>query len=84
MLQWNNDWTTNSFFVPETACHWYVVNPDNTFGKGISGISAPEFDVAAMRDIGIQHEVTVTVAQGYQTTVEPMNSTSNIKYGYNT
>ena len=79
--QWDNDWTKCSVFVPDTACHWYVVNPDNTFGKGFSWITAPEFDVAALRDIGIQHEVTV--AQGYQTTVELMNSTSNIKYGDN-
>jgi hypothetical protein len=34
-----------------------------------------------LRDIGIQHEVTV--AQGYQTTVELMNATSDIKYGDN-
>ena len=79
--QWDNDWTKCSVFVPDTACHWYVVNPDNTFGKGFSWITAPEFDVAALRDIGIQHEVTV--AQGYQTTVELMNSTSSIKYGDN-
>ena len=79
--QWDNDWTKCSVFVPDTACHWYVVNPDNTFGKGFSWITAPEFDVAALRDIGIQHEVTV--AQGYQTTVELMNSTSGIKYGDN-
>jgi hypothetical protein len=79
--QWDNDWTKCSVFVPDTACHWYVVNPDNTFGKGFSWITAPEFDVAALRDIGIQHEVTV--AQGYQTTVELMNATSTIKYGDN-
>ncbi len=59
--------------------HWYVVNPDNTFGSGFSWITAPKFDVETLRDIGIQHEVTV--AQGYQTTVELMNATSNVKYG---
>ena len=61
------------------ACHWYVMNPDNTFGKGFSWITAPEFDVATLRDIGIQHEVTM--AQGYQTTVELMDATSDSKYG---
>ena len=55
------------------------MNPDNTFGKRFSWITAPEFDVAALRDIGIQHEVTM--AQGYQTTVELMDATSDIKYG---
>ena len=77
--QWDNDWTKCSVAVPDTACHWYVVNPDNTFGKGFSWITAPEFDVATLRDIGIQHEVTV--AQGYQTTVELMDATSGLKYG---
>ena len=79
--QWDNDWTKCSVAVPDTACHWYVVNPDNTFGKGFSWITAPEFDIKALRDIGIQHEVTV--AQGHQTTVELMNATSGLKYGDN-
>ena len=39
--QWDNDWKKCSVFVPDTACHWYVVNPDNTFGKGFSWITAP-------------------------------------------
>ena len=79
--QWDNDLTKCSVAVPDTACHWYVVNPDNTFGKGFSCITAPEFDIKALRDIGIQHEVTV--AQGHQTTVELMNATSGLKYGDN-
>ena len=77
--QWENDWKKCSVFVPDTACHWYVVNPDNTFGKGFSWITAPVYDVEALEDIAKTHEVTV--AQGYQTTVELMNSTSNVKYG---
>jgi len=77
--QWDNDWTKCSVSVPDTACHWYVVNPDNTFGKGFSWITAPEFDVAALNDIGAQHKVTVS--KGYQTTVELMNAGSNVKYG---
>jgi hypothetical protein len=40
--QWDNDWTKCSVAVPDTACHWYVVNPDNTFGKGFSWITAPK------------------------------------------
>ena len=77
--QWDNDWTKCSVSVPDTACHWYVVNPDNTFGKGFSWITAPEFDVTALRDIGAQHDLTVS--QGYQTTVELMNADSSVKYG---
>ncbi|MGB7565438.1 MAG: hypothetical protein WBM08_11895 [Prochlorococcaceae cyanobacterium] len=79
--QWDNDWTKCSVSVPDTACHWYVVNPDNTFGKGFSWITAPKFDFEALQDIAAQHEITV--AQGYQTTVELMNATTDVKYGDN-
>ena len=41
----------------------------------------PECDVAALRDIGAQHDITV--AQGYQTTVELMDASSKVKYGDN-
>ena len=68
--QWDNDWTKCSVSVPDTACHWYVVNPDNTFGKGFSWITAPTYDFEALQDIAAQHEVTV--ANGYQTTMELM------------
>lgn len=77
--QWDNDWTKCSVAVPDTACHWYVVNPDNTFGSGFSWITAPSFDVGTLQDIGAQHDATV--AHGYQTTVEWMNATSSVKYG---
>lgn len=40
--QWDNDWTKCSVAVPDTACHWYVVNPDNTFGTGFSWITAQD------------------------------------------
>ena len=77
--QWDNDWTKCSVSVTDTACHWYVVNPDNTFGKGFSCITAPKLDVAALQDVAAQHEFTVE--NGYQTTVELMDSTSSVKYG---
>ena len=77
--QWDNDWTKCSVAVPDTACHWYVVNPDNTFGKGFSWITAPKLDVEALQDVAIQHEFTVQ--SGYQTTVELMDATSETKYG---
>jgi hypothetical protein len=79
--QWDNDWTKCSVSIPDTACHWYVVNPDNTFGKGFSWITAPSYDIGALRSIGLQHEYTV--AQGYQTTVELMNANTDVKYGDN-
>ena len=77
--QWDNDWKECSVYVPDTACHWYVVNPDNTFGKGFSWITAPEYDVEALQDIAKQHEFTV--AQGYRTTVQLMDADSDIPYG---
>ena len=77
--QWDNDWTECSVFVPDTACHWYVVNPDNTFGKGFSWITAPEYDVEALQDIAKQHEFTVE--QGYKTTVQLMDADSDVAYG---
>jgi hypothetical protein len=79
--QWDNDWTQCSVSIPDTAWHWYVVNPDNTFGQGFSWITAPKLDVAALNDIGTQHEVTIS--RGYQTTVEPMNAGSTVRYGDN-
>jgi len=77
--QWDNDWKKCSVAVPDTACHWYVVNPDNTFGKGFSWITAPVYDVKAVYDIGKTHDLTVE--KGYQTTVELMNAESGLKYG---
>ena len=32
--QWNDDWSNCAVDVPDTSCHWYIVNADNTFGDG--------------------------------------------------
>ena len=77
--QWDNDWTKCSVAVPDTACHWYVVNPDNTFGKGFSWITAPSFDAEGVRDIALQRQATES--QGYRTTVAWMDSGSDVPYG---
>ncbi len=68
-----------SVAVPDRACHWYVVNPDNTFGKGFSWITVSELDIEAPHDVAVQHEVTLQ--NGYQTTVELMDASSSVKYG---
>ena len=68
-----------SVSVPDTACHWYVVDPDNTFGKGFSWITAPSFDAEGVRDIALQRQATE--AQGYRTTVAWMDSGSDVPYG---
>ena len=62
--QWDVDWKECSVSVPDTACHWYVVDPDNTFGKGFSWITAPSFDAEGVRDIALQRQATE--AQGYR------------------
>ena len=77
--QWDVDWKECSVRVPDTACHWYVVDPDNTFGKGFSWITAPSFDPEGVRDIALQRQVTE--AQGYRTTVAWMDAGSDVPYG---
>ena len=34
--QWDDDWSKCAVDVPDSACHWYISAPDNTFGKGFS------------------------------------------------
>ncbi len=50
--QWSNDWSKCAVDVPDTACHWYVVAPDNTFGEGFSWANAPWFSAEGLLDIG--------------------------------
>ena len=57
--QWSNDWSKCAVDVPDTACHWYVVAPDNTFGEGFSWANAPWFSAEGLLDIG---ELTDTMA----------------------
>ena len=57
--QWSDDWTKCSVDVPDTACHWYIVSPDNTFGEGFSWEDAPWFDANGLNDIAPMQEVSV-------------------------
>ena len=77
--QWDVDWKECSVSIPDSACHWYVANPDNTFGKGFSWITAPSFDAEGVRDIALQHDQTIK--EGYRTTVAWMDSGSSVPYG---
>lgn len=77
--QWDVNWKECSVSVPDSACHWYVSNPDNTFGKGFSWITAPSFDIEGVRDIALQHDATAK--EGFRTTVDWMDSNSNVPYG---
>ena len=49
--QWNDDWSQCAVDVPDIDCHWYVVDPDNTFGVGYDAKTAPLFSVEGLLDI---------------------------------
>lgn len=49
--QWNDDWSKCAVDVPDVECHWYIVDPDNTFGIGYDKKSAPLFSVEGLYDI---------------------------------
>ena len=49
--QWKDDWSKCAVDIPDAACHWYVMAPDNTFGKGFSWKAAPWFDVNGLNDV---------------------------------
>jgi hypothetical protein len=49
--QWSNDWSKCAVDVPDPACHWYVVAPDNTFGEGFDWATAPWFSVEGLLDV---------------------------------
>ena len=57
--QWEDDWSKCAVDVPDTACHWYVMAPDNTFGKGFSWKDAPWFDANGLKDIAKIQKNTV-------------------------
>ena len=49
--QWNDNWSKCAVDIPDTECHWYIVAPDNTFGKGFNWATAPWFDANGLNDI---------------------------------
>ena len=49
--QWSDDWSECAVDVPDPACHWYVVAPDNTFGEGFDWETAPWFSVEGLLDV---------------------------------
>ena len=57
--QWSDDWSKCAVDIPDTACHWYVAAPDNTFGKGFSWKDAPWFDANGLKDISKMKKLTV-------------------------
>ena len=69
--QWSDDWSKCAVDVPDTACHWYIVNPDNTFGEGFDWETAPWYSVEGLQDIADLHDSIID--NGYQYTLESLN-----------
>ena len=69
--QWSDDWSKCAVDVPDTACHWYIVNPDNTFGEGFDWETAPWYSVEGLQDIADLHDANID--NGYQYTLESLN-----------
>ena len=57
--QWEDDWSKCAVDVPDSACHWYVMAPDNTFGEGFSWEDAPWFDANGLKDVSKIKKLTV-------------------------
>ena len=54
--QWNDDWKNCAVDVPDTSCHWYIVQADNTFGEGFDWETAPWYSIEGLQDIAdLQH-----------------------------
>ena len=62
--QWTDDWAVCAVDIPDSACHWYVAEADNTFGEGFDWESAPGFDANGWTDVPpIQTESVVQQLQ---------------------
>ena len=73
--QWSDDWSNCAVDVPDSSCHWYIVNADNTFGEGFDWETAAWFDVNGLQDIANLHDDVID--SGYQYTVEALNDAEN-------
>ena len=57
--QWSDDWSNCAVDVPDSSCHWYIVNADNTFGDGSDWETAPWYSVEGLQDIASLHDQTI-------------------------
>ena len=57
--QWSDDWEKCAVDVPDSACHWYVANADNTFGEGFDWENAPWYSVEGLKDVAPISKKTV-------------------------
>ena len=66
--QWSNNWSKCAVDVPDTACHRYIVSPDNTFGKGFDWATAPWLDANGLNDVAkISSKTVVEKLQSKET-----------------
>ena len=70
--QWSDDWSHCAVDIPDTSCHWYIVNADNTFGEGFYWETAPWYSVAGLLDIANIHDSVLE--SGYQYTMEALQN----------
>ena len=68
--QWNDDWSKCAVDVPDSSCHWYIVNADNTFGEGFDWETSPWYSIEGLGDIANLHDQTLE--KGYQYTMEAL------------
>ena len=57
--QWTDDWAVCAVDIPDSACHWYVAEADNTFGEGFDWETAPWFDANGLNDVAPIQKLTV-------------------------
>ncbi len=63
--QWSDDWSHCAVDVPDTSCHWYIVNADNTFGEGFDWETAPWYSAEGLLDIADLHDETLQDGELY-------------------
>ena len=68
--QWDNDWSHCAVDVPDSSCHWYIVDADNTFGKGFDWETAPWYSAEGLQDVAALHDKVI--ADGNLYTVESL------------
>ena len=63
--QWSDDWSNCAVDIPDTSCHWYIVNADNTFGEGFDWETAPWYSVEGLQDIADLHDEVLSKGEQY-------------------
>ena len=63
--QWNDDWSHCAVDIPDSSCHWYIADADNTFGEGFDWETAPWYSVEGLQDIANLHDETLENGKTY-------------------